>query len=450
MRHRASLVSHVLGLCTTLAMASCGEHVVVVELANLASAATTISAYYRIDSDSYRASTLNSSQLPAGSPAFGIRPPEGKSGTLSVQVFAYKNSVPCELSKGSTTVDVGGAGKLSATAALDDGAATPGCSANDAPVKYPSDAKVWAAAPNNVWIVGKDAAVLHWDGSLFKEVVLPSSVLGGKTPTWSAVHGDSQGNVWLAGDADAVVRIDPSGNPTAIPTTLNASSNYSMNYSGVHAELGSVWFSAYNSTRKDGFIGNFSAATNKLTTTQLSQAPISISNGDELYAVDCSSATDCWFGGKSQTIVHLTGGNTYTLVPLSDDATCGAAPSAFAIRSIYANANVRAVKMVGEYNNMTPYFISHNGTCFFRSDKDSQGNVIPTPPYSVHGRSPDNLVVVGPDAMYRWRTNGLTLIPGTDKSNWQSVSTVSSGFFAVSQGNINAPSGRIYYADLAP
>lgn len=449
MRHRASLVSHVLGLCTTLAMASCGEHVVVVELANLASAATTISAYYRIDSDSYRSSSLTSSQLPAASPAFGIRPPEGKSGTLSVQVFAYKNSVPCELSKGSTTVDVGGAGKLSATAALDAGAAAPGCSANDAPVKYPSDAKVWAAAPNNVWIVGKDAAVLHWDGALFKEVVLPSSVLGGKAPTWNAVHGDSQGNVWLAGDADAVVRIDPSGNPTAIPTTLVSSSPNPMNYTGIHAELGSVWFSAYTPSLADGFIGNFSAATNKLTTTQLTKLPKAIV-GDALHAVDCSSATDCWFGGASQTVIHLTGGTTYTKVTLSDDTTCGAPPSDFTIRSIYANATLSAVKMVGEYNNMTPYFISHNGTCFFRSDKDSQGNLIPTPPYSIHGRSPDNLVVVGPDAMYRWRTNGLTLIPGIDKTSWQSVSTVPNGFFAVSQGSMTAPSGRIYYADLAP
>ena len=449
MRHRASLLSKVLGLCTTLGMTSCGEHVVVVELSHLATDATTVSAYYRIDSDSYRASVLQSGQFQVGSPMFGIRPPADRSGTMRVQVFGYKNNIPCELSLGETTVDVSSTGKLNAAAALTAGPPPPGCSANDTPVKYPSEAKVWAAAPNNVWIVGKNAAVLHWDGALFREVVLPSSVLSGKTPTWNAVHGDSQGNVWLAGDSDSVVRIDASGNATAIPTTLVAAFPYAMNYTGVHAEAGSVWFSAYTPTLADGFIGNYSAASNKLTTTQLTKLPKPII-GDALYAVDCSSAADCWFVGASQTAIHLTGGTTYTKVPLSDDTSCGGPPSDFTIRSVYANATVTAVKMVGEYMSMTPYFIAHNGTCFFRSDKDSQGNVIPTPPYALHGRSPDNLVVVGPDAMYRWRTNGLSKIAGVDKAIWQSVSTVPGGFFAVSQGTMIEPSGRVYYADLGP
>lgn len=447
MRQRASIGSTILGLCATLGLASCGDHVVVVELSNLATDATTVSAYYRIDSDSYRASSLQSGQFQPGSPSFGIRPPSGRGGTMTVQVLAYKNNVPCALSKGSATVDVSGQGKLSATAALDAGAAAPGCSANDAPVKYPSDARVWAAAKDNVWIVGKDAAVLRWDGSLFREVVIPSTVLGGKTPTFRAVHGDSQGNVWIVGEANSVIRFDPNGTPSAVPTNLVSSNAYEMTYTGVHAAQGSVWLSAFSPGLADGFIGNYTAATNKLTTTQLTKLLPPIV-GDELHAVDCSSATDCWFVGAAQTVVHLTGGSAYAKVTLSNDTSCGAPPSDFIIRSVYAHATISSVKMVGEYNNMTPYFISHNGKCFFQTDKDSQMNVIPTVPLSLHGRSPDNLVVVGPDAMYRWRTNGLTKIPGIDKTTWQSVSTVPSGFFAVSKGSMIEPSGRVYYVDL--
>ncbi len=220
-----------------------------------------------------------------------------------------------------------------------------------------------------------------------------------------------------------------------------------MTYTGVHAAQGSVWLSAFSPGLADGFIGNYTAATNKLTTTQLTKLLPPIV-GDELHAVDCSSATDCWFVGAAQTVVHLTGGSAYAKVTLSNDTSCGAPPSDFIIRSVYAHATISSVKMVGEYNNMTPYFISHNGKCFFQTDKDSQMNVIPTVPLSLHGRSPDNLVVVGPDAMYRWRTNGLTKIPGIDKTTWQSVSTVPSGFFAVSKGSMIEPSGRVYYVDL--
>lgn len=447
MRQSASIGKTILGLCATLGLASCGEHVVVVELSNLATDATTVSAYYRIDSDSYRASALQSGQFQAGSPSFGIRPPSGRSGTMTVQVLAYKNSVPCALSKGSTTVDVSGQGKLSAIAALDAGASAPGCSANDAPVKYPSDARVWAAAKDNVWIVGKNAAVLHWNGSLFREVVIPASVLGGKTPTFRAVHGDSQGNVWIVGEASSVLRIAPSGVPTAVPTTLVASSTYDLTYTGVYAAPGATWFSAFSPGLADGFIGNYSAAANKLTTTQLTKLPTAIV-GDELHAVDCSSATDCWFVGAAQTVIHYTGGNAYAKVPLYNDNTCSFPPSDFTLHSVYAHATLSAVKMVGDYNNMTPYFVSHNGKCFFQTDKDSQGSAILTVPYALHGRTPDNLVVVGPDAMYRWRTNGLTKISGIDKTSWQSVSAVPSGFFAVSQGSMLEPSGRVYYADL--
>lgn len=464
MRHRASLLSKVLGLCTTLGMTSCGEHVVVVELSNLASNTTTVSAYYRIESDAYHASSLTSSQFPVGNPAFGIRPPEGRSGTMTVQVFAYKNNAPCELSKGSTSVDVSGSGKLSATAALDAGAAAPGCSANDAPVKYPSDAKVWAAAANNVWIVGKDAAVLHWNGSLFKEISVPSSVLNGKTPTWNAVHGDSQGNVWLASDADAVVRIDQSGTYSGFTLNFGSSTKNGIVWTGVYASGGQAILSATTTADGNGYIGTVGVGQNVISVTQTTQAPISLpavaSYG--LHSIGCSSLDDCWFGGNQSVIVHYTKAAGYKTTLLASGSSCTSQNSSVRVSAIYANAAVAKVKMLGhtsdgsDLGSRAGVFLTYapaaapNPDCFWSSDQDSSSMYVPGPLLGISGTSPDDLVVVGTDAMYRWKTSTPVPIPGIDKTSWQSVSAVPGGFFAVSQRSMTDPMGRVYYADLGP
>jgi hypothetical protein len=424
-----------------IAQSGCGEHVLLVTLENLSTEATSISAYFRIDQDSFRTSAIGTSVLSVSGSKFGIRPPEGRSGTLDVQVLAYKDSLPCALGKGSANADVSGTGPLSATAVLEPLSFSP-CRANDAPVSYPIDAKIWASAPSNVWIAGKDAVVLHWDGSLFRNIALPDALLGSPKPTITAIRGDSQGNIWLTSESSTVFRLDPSGNAAKIPVDVVASSSYQLTFSGVYAESGSAVFSAFSPGLADGFIGVYSAATGKITATQATKLPTSIASG-ELHGVDCTSLSDCWFVGSDATVIHYSGGS-YTKELVKSDSSCGFTTSLVDIQAVAASANKSQVKMVGKGG----YFVAYQSTgtpCFYRDNHDSAGNVIAGDLLSISTRRPDEAVVVGQAAVYRWRTDGLLLTPGYEKGTWQSVSALSSGFFMTDVSPIQS---KISYAAL--
>lgn len=360
-----------------------------------------------------------------------------------MQVFAYKNNLPCALNKGSTKANLATSGKNSATAVLDVIPFAP-CKANDAPVMYPAEARIWAGAANNVWIAGKDAAVLHWDGTLFQNVILPASVLGSGKPTWKAVRGDNQGNIWLAGDSDSVVRIDSKGNPTRFAVYFGSLLQNPITWTGVYADSGTAYLSGATTGDAQGYIGVYTTATGKVTVNQVDKAPVNLGgNSYGLYAVDCTSLSDCWYVGERSLVIHFTGGTNYSLVPLKNEATCSFPPSDISLRGVYANPTAANVKMVGIGNagSGTGRFISNNGTCFFANDKDSSMNFTPGALLGIGGRRPDDLIVVGTDAMYRWRTALPVPLTGIDKGLWQSVTSTPSGFFAT-QASV------IYYADL--
>ncbi len=431
--------SAVLGLCLAVGSGSCGEHVVVVDLVNLAAEATTVSAYYRIDDDSYRASTVPSGQLPSGSPAIGIRPPASRDGTLNVHVLAYKSNVPCAINKGSTDVGVGASGKISATTVLDPVAYSP-CSANDAPIRYPVDAKVWAGAPNNVWIVGKDAAVLRWDGAVFREVNLPAAVLGAGKPTWRAVHGDSQGNVWISGDNESVVRISASGDATRIPIQIAMKPTDPLSFRGIHADFGAAWVVGArldpDGDLADGYIGKYDPAMKNITITKADQINGLTATG-ALFDVDCSSGTDCWYVGYS-TIIHNING-VYKNEIIQSDGACNFDVT-YDLLGVYAHQDINSVKMVGAGGN----YIFYNGKCFNAARIDSMGTTIQGDLISIGARGPKDIFFVGSNALYRWRNAVPDPIFATELAPWQSVAVVPGGFFALSQ------TGRIFYADVAP
>jgi len=446
MPNHARLASVALGLCSAVLFSACGEHVVVVDLINLSTEATSIAAYYRIDSDSYHASALQSGQFQIASPALGIRPPASRDGTLNVQVLAYKNNVPCALNKGSTDANIGTSGKISATAVLDSVTFTP-CHANDAPVKYPLEARVWAGAPNNAWMVGKDGTVLRWDGALFREVVLPASVLGSNAPSWKAVRGDNQGNVWFVGDGDSVVRLDSSGNATRFALDFGSNSQVPMTWTGIYAESGTAYLSGTTTGDSQGYIGVLTPATGRIAVNQVSAAPIGLAGKSYgLYSVDCSSLADCWYGGVQSVVIHYTGGTSYASVPLQSDKSCSSDKSFVNVNSIYASATLASVKMVGGANDGAGpgLFISYDptGKCFFVNEQDASTAATPGPLYGIAGRRPDDLVAVGQNAVYRWKTTGPVLLTGTPIGVWQSVSATPNGFFAT------AKTGELYYADL--
>lgn len=445
MPKHAGLATVTLALSSALSIVSCGEHVVVVDLVNLSAETSSVAAYYRIDTDAYHASALQSGQFQISSPVFGIRPPSSRDGTLTVQVFAYKNNLPCALNKGSTEAKLSTAGKINATAVLDVIPFAP-CKASDAPVSYPAEAIIWAGTASNVWIVGKDAAVLHWDGTLFHNIVLPDSIAGTPRATWKAVRGDSQGNTWLVGDHDSAVRIDAAGNPTRLALDFGSLNQLPVTWTGVYAESGTAYLSGTTDSDAQGYIGIYSAATGKVTVNQVDKAPINLSGSSYgLYAVDCSSLNDCWYVGERSLVIHYTGGTNYGLVGIKNDATCGSPPSDISLRGVYANGTLSSVKMVGTGNagGGTGRFIAHNGTCFFANDKDQSSSFTPGSLLAISGRRPDDLIVSGKDAIYRWRASGAALLTGYEKGTWQSASALSGGFFATQ-------ASQILYSDLAP
>jgi hypothetical protein len=145
-------------------------------------------------------------------------------------------------------------------------------------------------------------------------------------------------------------------------------------------------------------------------------------------------------------VIHYTGGTSYASVPLKSDKSCSFDQSFVNVNSIYASATLASVKMVGGANDGAGpgLFISYDptGKCFFVNDKDAGTAVTPGPLYGIAGRRPDDLVAVGQNAMYRWKTTGPALLTGTPIGVWQSVSAAPGGFFATSK------TGEIYYADL--
>lgn len=444
MSMRAGLAHTMMALCASslIAQSGCGEHVLVVTLENLSSEATGISTYYRIDQDSFRSTTLTTDQLSGAGLKFGIRPPEGRSGTLDVQVFSYKDSLPCALNKGVTSADVGGSGPLDATAVLDQLPFGP-CRANDAPVSYPVDAKLWASAPNNVWIAGKDAVVLHWDGSLFRNIVIPDSVTGSPKPTFRAIRGDSQGNIWLAGDAPFVVRIAANGSATRIPIQLGAvsSSTAPLLYQGIYAEGSAAWIVG---TRNDpasgllgGFVGTFDPARSEFVVTETDKLP-GVSSSYPLFGIDCASSTDCWFVG-SGLILSVQNGIYKEQFVFSDSNTCTFKSSAD-LRAVYANSDINLVKMIGASGR----YVFYNGKCFNSATQDAAMRTIGSDLLAISARTSKDLILVGTNALYRWRASAPEQIFPTELAPWQSVSALSAGFF------VSAQTGRIFYAPLQP
>ena len=87
---------------------------------------------------------------------------------------------------------------------------------------------------------------------------------------------------------------------------------------------------------------------------------------------------------------------------------------------------------------------------FWSSDQDSSGMYVPGPLLGISGTSPDDLVVVGTDAMYRWKTSTPVPIPGIDKQAGNRCLLFPGGFFAVSQRSMTDPMGRVYYMIWGP
>lgn len=68
---------------------------------------------------------------------------------------------------------------------------------SDVPVLEALNA-VWGTSPNDVWAVGENSCVIHWDGTHWSRIAVGG--LGGRRPDFYTVWTGTPGKVWIGGD----------------------------------------------------------------------------------------------------------------------------------------------------------------------------------------------------------------------------------------------------------
>lgn len=448
MKTKVGTIGRFLGVISAL-LSGCGEHVVVVSLEKLSPEAQAISVYYKMEPDGVRSKSLSRDDLAKENQSFGIRPPTNRVGPMSIRTFTYKDNLPCALNKGAIGAEVQAAGKMEVLVPLENGAATPNCSANDPPVRYPQEAKVWAGSDKNVWIVGKDAAVLHWDGALFHEIVIPQDLLNPAlppngvqnpdppVPTWNGVVGDVQGNVWLAGTNQTVIKFDKDKRPFRIKSQPTATPNRQLDYTGVDSKDGQVLFSGSELVSDKFFVGKCSAIENTVTTDEVKIT------SSHIYAVSCTTATDCWFAGNDSALIHQKDKAVFEVVKVGYESSCGGTGLGLHLRSIIAHANPQQVKAVGfNYGSDQAALVSFDMSlgCFMPITRTlpNQGG-LKDPTAAIHRFGQADPIIVSANSMYRLSGSTWEPLPVSGEAMWRSVYLISDKkFFATDS------SGRIY------
>jgi hypothetical protein len=83
---------------------------------------------------------------------------------------------------------------------------------------------VWAIAPDDIWVVGKSATVLHFDGRSWTQTPTASLPVPATT-TLNAVWASGKSDVWAVGDAGRILHFDGSTwslSPSGASRTLTA------------------------------------------------------------------------------------------------------------------------------------------------------------------------------------------------------------------------------------
>jgi hypothetical protein len=168
---------------------------------------------------------------------------------------------------------------------------------------------IWASAGSDIWAVGDTSASVHWDGAAWVASPPPP-------PTWGvdviapppadmlpkdlyAVAGDGPNDVWVAGDAGAMLHFDgQQWRPDAV-------GGYGQNYRGVWGDgNGAFWFV--------GTSGVIVAAYDARDPSR--PYPPSAYSMPPLTAIWGTAADDVWAVGAGGAIVHLDG-KTWSVVP---------------------------------------------------------------------------------------------------------------------------------------
>lgn len=209
-------------LCSAVA---CGgdRQVVLVSLTNRPADLSGLGVYYSVDASPGKTVVGGLKEEKGNAPnydLFGISLDKSLSGTLSVDVYAHQQSLPCIRYRGRADVALTGAPKQEAEIELTQ-VTTAGCDTSFPKGTMPKNPKIWAKALDDMWIVGDAGRILHWNGAYFEEIPLPNSIADApeipRTVNLRAVSGSDSRDVWIVGekgtalhwDGDRLERINP-------------------------------------------------------------------------------------------------------------------------------------------------------------------------------------------------------------------------------------------------
>ena len=76
---------------------------------------------------------------------------------------------------------------------------------------------IWGAAPNDMWMVGQNGVIVHYDGTAFTAVVSPTDLL------LLGIWGSGPNDIWAVGINGAILHYDGAGwsfspSPTTRPS----------------------------------------------------------------------------------------------------------------------------------------------------------------------------------------------------------------------------------------
>ncbi len=307
-----------------LGLVSCGgpgETGILVNLGMVPTATQKITLKTTLDGQ--QPSSIDTSELAAGTTRFGLSVPANLSGSLSIELTAIdvdtciqgtaQTSLSLPTERGKEIV----ADFMTLTPRKCDNPPTPpSCAKNTlCPYAFSPVNKslfgVFAIAPNDIWAVGSVGTVVHWDGQAWRTVI--SSVL--------ASH--DLYDVWASGPKD--VWVVGGGRQTLVggialhydgTTWTSVPNNAANDFNGIHGlSANEIYIVGDNSTL--GGPGEF------WRWNGTSLAKMSNSENGQLWRVFAVSSTEIWAMGFQNTLIKHSGtsANYVSLTSIGATAT---------------------------------------------------------------------------------------------------------------------------------
>ncbi len=162
----------------------------------------------------------------------------------------------------------------------------------DASAKYEA---VWSIASNDVWAVGTEGLVEHWDGTAWQTVAT-----GVTTRLWD-VWASGPNDVWIVGDNATALRWNGS---SLAKVTLPAGADDDI-YSVRGSARDHVWFA--------GTKGTWGSTTYRWDGSQFSEPGRQCQGG--AFTLHVVSATEVYVGGDQESICHYDGTRWHDISP---------------------------------------------------------------------------------------------------------------------------------------